>query len=117
MIDELRREKGFPIVPMCRVLGVSKSGYYVWRNHKPSAWRLKDERLKVAIKAAHDRGRGTYGPEKIQEESADVEKIEAGINRIKQFKILPSMSRKGNCWDNVSMESFFGTLKTELVYH
>jgi len=26
------------------------------------------------------------------------------------------MSRKGNCYDNAYMESFFGTLKTELVY-
>jgi len=26
------------------------------------------------------------------------------------------MSRKGNCYDNVCMESFFGTLKTELIY-
>lgn len=28
-----------------------------------------------------------------------------------------SMSRKGNCWDNAVAESFFGTLKTELVHH
>ena len=27
-----------------------------------------------------------------------------------------SMSRKGNCWDNAAMESFFGTLKRELVH-
>jgi len=27
-----------------------------------------------------------------------------------------SMSRKGHCWDNAHMESFFGTLKTEMVY-
>ena len=27
------------------------------------------------------------------------------------------MSRKGDCWDNAPMESFFGTLKTELIYH
>jgi putative transposase len=27
-----------------------------------------------------------------------------------------SMSRKGNCWDNAAMESFFGTLKQELVH-
>jgi putative transposase len=27
------------------------------------------------------------------------------------------MSRKGDCWDNAPMESFFGTLKQELVYH
>ncbi len=28
-----------------------------------------------------------------------------------------SMSRKGNCWDNAVAESFFGTLKNELVHH
>ena len=28
-----------------------------------------------------------------------------------------SMSRKGNCWDNAPSESFFSTLKTELIYH
>jgi putative transposase len=31
--------------------------------------------------------------------------------------IRQSMSRKGNCWDNAPMESFFHTLKTELVMH
>lgn len=31
--------------------------------------------------------------------------------------IKASMSRKGNCWDNAVAESFFHTLKTELVYH
>lgn len=33
------------------------------------------------------------------------------------WDITVSMSRVGNCWDNAMMESFFGTLKTELVYH
>jgi transposase InsO family protein len=28
-----------------------------------------------------------------------------------------SMSRKGNCWDNAVAESFFSTLKTELIHH
>ena len=31
--------------------------------------------------------------------------------------ITRSMSRKGNCWDNAVAESFFKTLKSELVYH
>ena len=31
--------------------------------------------------------------------------------------IITSMSRTGNCWDNACVESFFGTLKRELVYH
>jgi len=30
--------------------------------------------------------------------------------------IIASMSRKGNCWDNAHVESFFHSLKTELVY-
>jgi putative transposase len=30
--------------------------------------------------------------------------------------LQPSMSRKGNCWDNAVAESFFHTLKTELIY-
>ena len=30
--------------------------------------------------------------------------------------ITPSMSRKGNCWDNAVAESFFDTLKVELIY-
>jgi transposase InsO family protein len=30
--------------------------------------------------------------------------------------ILCSMSRKGNCWDNVVMESFYRILKAELIY-
>jgi len=34
-----------------------------------------------------------------------------------QFKMKSSMSRKGNCYDNAPMESFWGTLKQELVHH
>ena len=32
-----------------------------------------------------------------------------------EYGIVCSMSRKGDCWDNAVTESFFGTLKTELV--
>ncbi len=34
-----------------------------------------------------------------------------------QFAMKASMSRKGNCYDNAPMESFWGTLKQELVHH
>ena len=34
-----------------------------------------------------------------------------------QFQMIGSMSRKGNCYDNAPMESFFGTFKTELTFH
>lgn len=36
---------------------------------------------------------------------------------LKQHGIEQSMSRKGDCWDNAVCESFFHTLKTELVHH
>ncbi len=36
---------------------------------------------------------------------------------LKQHGMVPSMSRKGDCYDNAVVESFFHTLKTELVYH
>lgn len=35
---------------------------------------------------------------------------------LKQFGMTASMSRKGNCYDNAPMESFWGTLKNELIY-
>ena len=34
-----------------------------------------------------------------------------------RFSVNQSMSRKGNCWDNAVAESFFKTMKTEMVYH
>ena len=36
---------------------------------------------------------------------------------LEQLGIKASMSRKGNCYDNAPMESFWGTLKSELVHH
>ena len=35
---------------------------------------------------------------------------------LKEHLVIQSMSRKGNCWDNAVSESFFHTLKTELVH-
>jgi len=38
-------------------------------------------------------------------------------DQLKGYGMTCSMSRKGNCWDNAVSESFFHTLKTELVHH
>lgn len=40
----------------------------------------------------------------------------ATVNFLKSFNITQSMSRKGNCWDNAVAESFFKSLKMELLY-
>lgn len=36
---------------------------------------------------------------------------------LEQFGMKPSMSRKGNCYDNAPIESFWGTIKQELTHH
>jgi putative transposase len=38
-------------------------------------------------------------------------------NLLKRKNVKQSMSRKGNCYDNAITETFFKTLKTELIYH
>ncbi len=237
-IEELRRQH--PVAAMCRVLGVSETGYHAWRKRPVSARALENARLEVEIKAAHQRTRQTYGPQRLQADLAD-HGIEVGVHRIKrirkklglrckqkrkfkattdsnhalpvapnlldrqfdvaapneawttdityvptdegwlylagvkdlfngelvgyamnermtqklvtqalfrgvatkrpgrglihhsdrgsqycardyqkllrQFGMRPSMSRKGNCWDNAPMESCWGTLKTEFIHH
>ena len=86
MIDQLRHQH--PIAKLCDLLNVAKSGYQAWSTGKVVPPRkLEDMRLLVAIKAAHQRGRGTYGPKKIRDELAD-QGIFAGLNRIKRLRTL-----------------------------
>lgn len=47
----------------------------------------------------------------VQYASEDFRKL------LKKYKFIQSMSGKGNCYDNAVAESFFKTLKTELIYH
>ena len=46
---------------MCRVLGVSRSGYYAWQGRAPSARARQDAELTEQIVASHSRSRQTYG--------------------------------------------------------
>ena len=55
---------------MCRVLGVSPSGYYAWRSRTQSARARRDEELREAIRAIHEASRGTYGVPRVHAELA-----------------------------------------------
>jgi putative transposase len=55
---------------MCRLLGVSASGYYAWRRRSRPPRAEADEALLVRIRAIHQRSRGTYGAPRIQFELA-----------------------------------------------
>lgn len=58
----------FPIATMCRVLGVSRSGYYAWLKRPPSDRTKRDAALTERIEAIHERSRGTYGSPRIHAE-------------------------------------------------
>ncbi len=64
---------------------VSRSGYYKWLKGKPSKRKQEDARLEVSIKAAHRKGRETYGTARIKDELAE-EGILAGRDRIKRLR-------------------------------
>jgi transposase InsO family protein len=53
---------------LCAVLGVSRSGYYRWRAHRPSARKRQDAELSAQIARAHRQGRGSYGAPRIVKE-------------------------------------------------
>jgi putative transposase len=53
---------------MCRILEVSKSGYFVWRDGRESPRRSQDRALIVHIQAIHRRSRQTYGSPRIHHE-------------------------------------------------
>ena len=36
---------------------------------------------------------------------------------LKKHRFIQSMSRKGNCWDNAVAESFFHSIKTQMIHH
>jgi len=188
----------FSITRMCRLLGVSRTGYSQWRGRAPSPRSLANTVLDVQVAAIHAESRRSYGrerivrqlhaqgltpghervrksllrqklrpvyrrPYRVTTDSKHDKPIAANIlnrrfegwrmnrawvgdityiataegwlylavimdlasrrivgwamsERIKDYGMVQSMSRKANCWDNAAMESFFKTLKVERVY-
>jgi putative transposase len=64
-------QAGYPVQTMCRVLGLSPSGYYAWRQRPPSARSVADEELLTEIKRIHNFSRKTYGRPRMYAELRD----------------------------------------------
>ena len=201
-IDAERAGLAMPIFRLCRLLQVSVSGFYAWRNRGPSQRQLDDMVLLAHVRAAFRRSRESYGAERVHHELAE-NGIEVGRHRVarlmrgnglspkrkQKFKkttdsqpcavmldlysrrvigwavgarmtsdlplralnraialrqpgagvihhsdrgsqycsdayqarlgelgFLASMSGKGNCYDNAVVETFFKTIKSELIW-
>jgi putative transposase len=61
----------FPIRMMCRLLGVSRSGFYAWRQRPLSDKAKRSRRLLVKIKAIFKRRRRSYGSPRIWRDLVD----------------------------------------------
>lgn len=79
----------FPIGFMCMQLGVSRSGYYAWKDREPSARAVEDDALAAEIKALHAESRRTYGSPRIYA------KLKTNGRRTSRKRIAKLMRREG----------------------
>ena len=88
---------------MCRVLGISPSGYYAWLGRKPSARAKRDEELKRKIRHFHAESRGTYGRPRIHADLVeDGERISPKrVARLMKAEGLKGVCRRRRVWTTV----------------
>lgn len=83
-------------------------------------WAMVDRIDAQLVVSAYEMGRsrrGSEGPAIIHSDRGSQYASELFRTAISKDNCEQSMSRKGNCWDNAVAESFFGTIKSELIYH
>lgn len=82
----------YPIAMLCRVLGVSPSGYHAWLKRPPSARAIVDATLTEKIHELHRRSRGTYGAPRIH---ADLKEDGWRIGRKRIARLLKAAGLQG----------------------
>ena len=77
------------VATMCRVLGVSSSGYYAWRSRGRSLRAKREEALRGTIRAIHEVSGGTYGAPRVHAE------LMAGGCRVSRKRVARLMREAG----------------------
>jgi putative transposase len=77
------------VAQLCRVLQVASSGYYAWRERRPSCRSQTNAMLMNQIRAVHARSRCTYGAPRIHAE------LQAGNQRISRKRVARLMRQAG----------------------
>jgi putative transposase len=75
----------FPIAVMCRVLGVSESGFHAWAQRPPSSRARADAAILERIGAFHAASHGTYGSPRIQ---ADLREVGVHVGRKRVARLM-----------------------------
>ena len=92
--------KEYPVEVCCRVLEVSRAGYYAWRDRRASRQALRRKHLVEKIKTVHEQNRGVYGSpricksllaqgEKVSENTVAKVMKAAGIRGKRKRKFVP----------------------------
>ena len=86
----------YPVTVMCRMLEVSRCGFYAWRGRPESTRSREDRRLLVKIKASHAASRETYGSPRVHRDlREDGETIGRGrVARLMRVAGLRSKRRR-----------------------
>jgi putative transposase len=79
----------YPVAMLCRVLRVSRAGFYAWRERPESARVREDRRLAVLVHAAHEQSRRTYGSPRVHAELA------ANDEHVSRKRIIRLMQQEG----------------------
>ena len=82
----------YPVAMLCRMLGVSKSGYYVWRGRPPSRRTQQDALLTQKIREIHSRSRETYGYPRVH---AELRSLGIGCGRRRVARLMRAAGLRG----------------------
>ena len=77
-----------PVTTLCRVLEVSRSGFYAWEDRDPSKRSMDDDKLCVEIVAIHKASRGTYGSPRVH---AELQALGIAVSRKRVARLMRTL--------------------------
>jgi putative transposase len=97
--DWIRVQEAFHAVrTLCRVLDVSRSGYYAWSNRSPSPRSIEDSRIVAEVAAVFEEHKGRYGSVRITRELRDGG-VRVGRHRVRRLMRQASLrARRRRQW-------------------
>ena len=88
----MANQANLPVQTQCRVLGVSASGYYAWRNRAPSGRAMEDVVLTERIRDIHQASDATYGMPRVR---AELIEQGASVSRKRVARLMRAAHLRG----------------------
>ena len=87
-------------------------------NNEPVAWTVTDQQVKsLSVETIKQLSqKSSLKGALIHSDQGVHYTNKEYVTLLEKLSVTQSMSRRGNCWDNAKMESFFGLFKSELLY-